>query len=379
MASGFRCLSLRASSNPVIWPKTNHPPTSIDLAVNNRVSNLILSNNGIQCYADKPKALAVTNFQNMGALISSENSKTQEHLNRHLESYPMLVERHYTAVSLKQHIQANEFIKNFKNQSNQHILFESCLSGVPKVEIDQTLNSLPVDHLSFAAYFSSQLSRDEKLLSSLNSNSSNSSPANDQYHGLPSPSQLQNVFDVLSKTLPRLFIQPMDYTVYSPDIVFENRIRGTRTVGLYSYVKQIALLRCVGHLKFAYVRFEILKITQHPEEGTIKVRWRISGISGMKVLFQFWRFKLWQWKELINKQEAWYDGFSTFHVSSKGHITLHVADKMMPDEDKVTDDMKVPLAAKLALLLGVLPRENWGDLSDVAENLLVSVDKGKEV
>ncbi len=52
---------------------------------------------------------------------------------------------------------------------------------------------------------------------------------------------------------------------------------------------------------------------------------------------------------------------------------------MMPDEDKVTDDMKVPLAAKLALLLGVLPRENWGDLSDVAENLLVSVDKGKEV
>jgi len=199
------------------------------------------------------QALAVTNFQNMGVLISSEKPKPQEHLNRHLESYPMLVERHYTAVSLKQHIQANEFIKNFKTQSNQHILFERCLSGVPKVEIDQTLNSLPVDHLSFAAYFSSQLSRDEKLLSSLNSNSSNSSPANDQYHGLPSPSQLQNVFDVLSKTvsafettstfyfpllkvvyfspqLPRLFIQPMDYTVYSPDIVFENRIRGTRTV-----------------------------------------------------------------------------------------------------------------------------------------------------
>lgn len=74
--------------------------------------------------------------------------------------------------------------------------------------------------------------------------------------------------------------------------------------GLYNYVKQVALLRCVGHLKFAYVRFEILKITQHPEEGTIKVRWRISGISGMKVLFQFWRFKLWQWKELMNKQEA---------------------------------------------------------------------------
>ena len=73
--------------------------------------------------------------------------------------------------------------------------------------------------------------------------------------------------------------------------------------GLYSYVKQVALLRCVGHLKFAYVRFEILKITQHPEDGTIKVRWRISGISGLKVLLQFWRYKLWQWKEILQKQE----------------------------------------------------------------------------
>lgn len=75
--------------------------------------------------------------------------------------------------------------------------------------------------------------------------------------------------------------------------------------GLYNYVKQVALLRCVGHLKFAYVRFEILKITQHPEDGTIKVRWRISGISGLKVLLQFWRYKLWQWKEILHKQERY--------------------------------------------------------------------------
>lgn len=53
--------------------------------------------------------------------------------------------------------------------------------------------------------------------------------------------------------------------------------------GLYHYVKQIALLRTVGHLKFAYVKFEILKITMHPEDDTVKIRWRIRGISGLKV------------------------------------------------------------------------------------------------
>ncbi|KAJ4446915.1 hypothetical protein ANN_13616 [Periplaneta americana] len=80
-------------------------------------------------------------------------------------------------------------------------------------------------------------------------------------------------------TLPNLFIQPLDYTIYHQDLVFENNIRGTRTVGLYHYVKQVALLRTVGHLKFAYVKFEILKITMHPEDDTVRIRWRIRGIS----------------------------------------------------------------------------------------------------
>ena len=69
-------------------------------------------------------------------------------------------------------------------------------------------------------------------------------------------------------------------------------------------MKQVALLRTVGHLKFAYVRFEVFKITQHPEEGTIKIRWRIRGISGLYVMLNFWRYKLWKWNEIMDKQEA---------------------------------------------------------------------------
>ncbi|XP_071438623.1 uncharacterized protein, partial [Hetaerina americana] len=100
--------------------------------------------------------------------------------------------------------------------------------------------------------------------------------------GKPSNEHLQRVFSVLSDTLPKLFLQPMDYTIYSQDIVFENNLRGTRTVGLLNYIKQVALLRTVGHLRFAYVKFEILKITMHPEDSSVKVRWRIRGISGLK-------------------------------------------------------------------------------------------------
>lgn len=184
--------------------------------------------------------------------------------------------------------------------------------------------------------------------------------------------QLTHVFNILAETLPKLFIQPLDYTVYHPDIIFEDNIRNIRTAGLYSYVKQVALLRTIGHLKFAYVKFEILKITKHPEDSSVKVRWQIRGISALKVMLTFWRYKLWDFKELFDKTESWYDGFSIFYVNSEGQIVKHIAEKMMPDSDHLTDSSAKPIvaggtaaavaggaaaatAAKLALI-GIIPK-----------------------
>lgn len=152
--------------------------------------------------------------------------------------------------------------------------------------------------------------------------------------GLPDPGDLHKVYERLSNTLPKLFVQPMDYSIYHPNLIFQDNIRGRQTVGIYNYVKTIALLRTVGHLKYAYVTFTIIRITQHPEEGVIRVRWRISGISGLKVMFMFWKYKLWELKKAFQEQESWYDGFSTFYVGSDGLIYKHIADKMMPDQDR---------------------------------------------
>jgi hypothetical protein len=92
------------------------------------------------------------------------------------------------------------------------------------------------------------------------------------------------------------------------------------------------------------------------------VRWRVRGISALKVFLNFWKFKLWKLKELWEGQEAWYDGFSTFYVGSDGKIYKHVCDKVcyghieqmntnhrlyplqfMPDDDKeiVATKMKI--------------------------------------
>ncbi|XP_055371340.1 uncharacterized protein C6orf136 homolog [Condylostylus longicornis] len=185
----------------------------------------------------------------------------------------------------------------------------------------------------------------------------NSSSSNQNQQNQKNFEHLNRAYDVLSKTLPNLFIQPLDYSIYSPNLIFENNIRGTRTVGLYHYIKQVALLRTVGHLKYAYVKFEILKITKHPEDLTIKIRWRVRGVSGLKVMFQFWKYKLWKVKDIFEDQEAWYDGFSIMYLGEDGLIEKHVADKVMPDDDKHLA-VNSPLEAssvtpKLAIFVGL--------------------------
>ncbi|KRT80970.1 hypothetical protein AMK59_6252, partial [Oryctes borbonicus] len=172
----------------------------------------------------------------------------------------------------------------------------------------------------------------------------------------PSPEKLAHIYHVLSETLPKLFIQVMDYSIYDNNLIFENNIRGTRTVGLYNYIKQVSLLRTIGHLKYAYVKMEILKITQNPEDSSVKVRWRIRGISGLKVMVMFWRYRLWNLKDFFDRTESWFDGFSTFYVNGEGKIYKHVADKMMPDSDREVIKPSPIDTAKLALIVGIIPR-----------------------
>lgn len=168
-------------------------------------------------------------------------------------------------------------------------------------------------------------------------------------HRQPKLEELDHVFDVLQDTLPKLFLQPLDYSIYSPNLIFENNITGKHTVGLYHFVRQVALLRTVGHIKYAYVKFEILKITKHPEDFTVQIRWRVKGISGLKVMFQFWKFKLWKIKDIFEAQESWYDGFSTCYLGVDGLIKKHVVDKVTPNKNKsfmkTTSDTLIPMTS----------------------------------
>lgn len=93
-------------------------------------------------------------------------------------------------------------------------------------------------------------------------------------------------------------------------------------------------------------------MTMHPEDSTVKIRWRISGITGYRLAFKMIQFRVWRPREMIEKHNSpWIDGFSTFDVNQDGLIIRHIADKVIPDEDKKPNPIE-----KVVDKLGTIPK-----------------------
>jgi hypothetical protein len=72
--------------------------------------------------------------------------------------------------------------------------------------------------------------------------------------------------------------------------------------GVLQYAIQLTVLRWKIHYKFSHAKLVILKTTNDELDGTIKVRWRIKGVRGIKSMIQPWSIKIWKPKHSINTQ-----------------------------------------------------------------------------
>lgn len=145
------------------------------------------------------------------------------HASREEETFNDVLERRnnrYTELSLKHHIAASDFVLRFRPESDGHVFFSSRLTR-DEPELEQALSPLNVDTNVFAAYFCSQLSRDERLLLSSADLPSSTNPSSEN-RGLPTKEQLQHVFDVLSTSV--LVLRLDIPSVKKPDLIYSLRL-----------------------------------------------------------------------------------------------------------------------------------------------------------
>ena len=125
-----------------------------------------------------------------------------------------------------------------------------------------------------------------------------------------------------------------------------------------------------AHMKYGKVTLHVLKITSHPEDNTVRARWRVETVPGNSIFFKFLRMDIRKMSDTINSyRDTWIDGFSIFHCDSNGKVYKHVADKVIPDSNIAENKDRVGLAMKLALALGLASSDS-SNISGVFANSL---------
>ena len=161
----------------------------------------------------------------------------------------------------------------------------------------------------------------------------------------PSPEQLSLVLLKLREELPNFFEGRHRYSLYSKDILFVNKITRTTTRTLKSYKYIMSLMAYAGKLFWSRASLDVLRITKHSEDNTIKVRWTAKGIPWYQLPFLLLSGK---------PQSLFYryvDGFSIFEVGRDGLVHCHRLDKVMPTS--TPERQKWSLRMQVLALLGL--------------------------
>lgn len=155
--------------------------------------------------------------------------------------------------------------------------------------------------------------------------------------------KLAVMYERLRIELPNFFMKNHDYTMYSSDMEFINGLVNTKTRGRALYQLTIFLWRLLCLCYYAELQLEVLKLTKHMEDGTVKARWRIRGLPFHCLLLRFYRKDKSQLYRLC-------DAFSTFYIKQDGLIHCHKIEKVMPVQPPVLPRVTSLLAGALVAM-----------------------------
>ncbi|XP_029588118.1 uncharacterized protein c34h6orf136 [Salmo trutta] len=155
--------------------------------------------------------------------------------------------------------------------------------------------------------------------------------------------KLALMYEKLRIELPSFFMKSHDYTMYTNDIEFVNCILNAKTRGRVLYQLSLSLWRLLCLCYYAEARLEVLKLTKHPEDRTIKARWSVRGLPFLSLLLRFYR------KDKTDLYRS-YDAFSTFYLGHDGLIHCHKVEKVMKAQPPILPGVTTLLAGALVSL-----------------------------
>ncbi|KAF5909104.1 uncharacterized protein DAT39_001127, partial [Clarias magur] len=217
-------------------------------------------------------------------------------------------------------------IKTDREQSSFRSLFEAegcpapfmlgshfyCFHSPPQATepVPEAGDKLRIGHVYFPPSFSSLCSYAET--ESMGRGSSEKDHENEE--------KLALMYEKLRVELPSFFLKNHDYSMYSNNVEFVNDLLNMKTRGRVVYQLTLVLWRLLCLCYYADARMEVLKLTKHPEDGSIKARWRVKGLPFHTLLLRFY-------KKDKSQFYRTFDAFSTFYLGSDGLVHCHKVEK----------------------------------------------------
>ena len=144
----------------------------------------------------------------------------------------------------------------------------------------------------------------------------------------------------LALDLTNVFLNKVTIPLYHPEVVLEDRIRGQTFNGLLLYIKNMHLLKIAAHIKFVYVRPQIVSMKKFSDERKIVVDWKFVGLTLSRMVVRYFPDKLWNRANMDQAASTWYEGVSTFYLSEDNQIIKHVVEKNVSDNEETLQQMR---------------------------------------
>ena len=142
---------------------------------------------------------------------------------------------------------------------------------------------------------------------------------------LPDEDQMNDLMYYFHEQAPKLFApQGWSYVRCSYKVNFENRLIGTKSETLNSYILQVNVMKNITRFLLYNPELCILRMTKNTLDGTIQVRWQVSGIARyIKPLAKI---------GIVDESESvrYIDGISVFYMKNDGLYYKHILMKMTP-------------------------------------------------
>ena len=155
----------------------------------------------------------------------------------------------------------------------------------------------------------------------------------------PSPDEFEKTVDRLLFDVNHFFVRRADYSLYDAHIQFENRINGRVARNGPQFVTEMNYLRIWGHLRYPFIRMNVVSFQKDAAEAKLTFQWRIQCMPYSRMLVYYIPKKLFRMANMVEHSLTWKEGVAQVWVGPEGKVVRIVVDDKW--ENKKANESKV--------------------------------------